>query len=90
MSNNLNFLSNTGYLEDALIEFSVRFKRRRLMISSNDYYDHNQHDYNDPFATRFDDLVSTTFIYFSLSLYKLHITVAIITYLGYRFGPLTL
>ncbi|XP_057544365.1 uncharacterized protein LOC130823663 isoform X2 [Amaranthus tricolor] len=56
MSNNLNFLSNTGYLEDALIEFSVRFKRRRLMISSNDYYDHNQHDYNDPFATRFDDL----------------------------------
>lgn len=38
-----NFLS-TGYLEDALIEFSVRFKRRRLMASSN--YDNHDHHFD--------------------------------------------
>uniref|UniRef100_A0A7C8ZYG3 Protein XRI1 n=1 Tax=Opuntia streptacantha TaxID=393608 RepID=A0A7C8ZYG3_OPUST len=39
-----NFLS-TGYLEDALIEFSVRFKRRRLMLCSDDEENDDTHDH---------------------------------------------
>ncbi|XP_010680100.1 uncharacterized protein LOC104895328 isoform X2 [Beta vulgaris subsp. vulgaris] len=59
-----NFLS-TGYLEDALFEFSVRFKRRRVMLSSNVYGDydqhhqhhhHHHHDHHDDEHTHFDDL----------------------------------
>ncbi|XP_021713737.1 uncharacterized protein LOC110681897 isoform X1 [Chenopodium quinoa] len=62
-NNYSNNLLSTGYLEDALIEFSVRFKRRRVMVSSNNdsyhyggNYDH--HDHDNQFATRhpFDDL----------------------------------
>jgi len=47
-----NFLS-TGYLEDALIEFSVRFKRRRLMLCSDDEENDDTHDH----YASLDDLV---------------------------------
>ncbi|XP_074309058.1 uncharacterized protein LOC141643691 [Silene latifolia] len=46
-----NFLS-TGYLEDALIEFGARFKRRKLMVSSNANVNANEDDFRlDPLST---------------------------------------
>ncbi|KAH9620117.1 hypothetical protein KSS87_023885 [Heliosperma pusillum] len=46
-----NFLS-TGYLEDALIEFGARFKRRKLMVSSNANVNANDEDFRlDPLST---------------------------------------
>lgn len=34
---------STGYLEDALLEFNERSKRRRLLLFSSEY-DHGHHD----------------------------------------------
>ncbi|KAK9670037.1 hypothetical protein RND81_13G172400 [Saponaria officinalis] len=56
-SNNYSNLLSTGYLEDALIEFSVRFKRRRLTVSSNDHYRDEGHR-DPPLTTPFTDDLS--------------------------------